>query len=114
MVNNFRKLSNASLSIAMAIISFILAVVFFVIGLKYEGNVVAGFVLLTLGLISFGVSSIFSFIKCRQFGNENMKKTQPPKNIENPEKFKQLNNLSSIFMIVFVVLLVVGLIVMLA
>ena len=114
MYYNFSKLTKTSLSIAWAIISFILTVLFFALGLKYETNVLVGFIMVSFSFISLAVSSIFSFIKCRKFGNDSLKKREAPKDVEDKEGFKKFSNLIAIFGISFVLLFVVGLIIMLA
>lgn len=110
MVYNFRKLSKASSSIAMTIIYFIFVFLLLFLGLKYEGRVLVGFIVLSLGFVMQAVSSIFSFIKCRKFGNDNFKKSEAPKNIENKADFNKINSIISIFSIIFAVFLVVGII----
>lgn len=114
MYYNFSHLSKTSLSIAIAIISVILSVVFFAIGFNYEGNVLAGFILLAVGCLIASANSILTFVKCRKFGNENAKKAEPPKNLKNKDLFKTLTTIGAILTIIVVLLFVVGVIVMLA
>ena len=114
MYYNFGRLSKTSLSIAFAIIAVILSILFFALGLKYEGSVVAGFILVALSFLFLSASCSITFVKCRKFGNENAYKKKPPKNFENNELFKKLTTLISIFSIVFFGMFVLGIILMLA
>ena len=114
MIYNFHRLNNKSMSIATMVISFIFAMLFLILGLKYESNVLVGFILLMLACFSSMTSSIVSFIKCKKFGDENLKISKAPDGVEDKVTFNRLSNLIAIFTIIFVLLFVVGLIVMLA
>ena len=111
---NYTRLSKTSLSIALAIICFIVAIVFLIIGVNYDGNVLVGFIFIVISFLVGGADSIVTFVKCRKFGDENANKTEPPKNIKNQNLYKKLVLVNSILTIVCFALFIVGIIIMLA
>ena len=114
MYNNFHRLSKTSLSIVMAIISVILMVVFLILGFNYEGKVLAGFILFSLGFLCSAGGSIIKFVKCRKFGNKNADKINPPNQLQDKNTFKNFNNIMAILTIISVLFWVIGLILMIA
>ena len=111
--HNFSRLSNTAISIAEFIITLLLSVLFIFVGVKYEGIILAGFMVLSAGFLFLSVSSVFTFIKCLIFGSENAFKTDPPKNTTDLKKFNTLSNMIAIFTLLFFICLVTGLIMLL-
>lgn len=108
MYNNFSKLTNSSKSLSMAVISLIFSLLFLFLGLKYEGKVLIGFLILALSCLFLLSVAIISFVKYKKFGDNSLKEQNTAESLELKKQFKLLTNIISILTIIFIVLLVMG------
>ena len=113
MYMNYSRVTELGMSIAECIISLFLSVLFIIVGTHYEGAVLAGFILLTIGFVLLAGSSIVAIIKCILFGSKNALKSNPPENVKDKKNFALLTNLIAIFTLLSFVCLVVALIILL-
>ena len=110
---NFGRLNPTSRSIAWAIIDIILVIVLVLIGVQYEGTVLAGFIVLAVGFVFACGGNVLTFAKCLMFGNESATKDTPEKDCSNESSFKFITTTTVIFTINSIVCFIVGIILML-
>ena len=115
MYRNFRMLDNKSRSIAMAVVEMIIALVLFILAFAIGGLFIIPLLLMGVAMILFSISSIFTFIKCQNFGAKNAFRSNIKEvSEEYKSKFQVFNTFITIFTIAGFVVLVVGIIVLLA
>ena len=106
---NFGQLTRKTKSIALAIICLILFVLCLILGITKN----SGLVIISIGLLFQALSDIFVFVKCKNFDEKYAFKLDGPKDLSNEEKsnFKIYTSLISIFTILFIILLIIGIII---